>query len=107
MIWARDIVAQRGVGNANRRRPDFLEMLPYVDLEESASHQSWWICRTVEFTLKIMRVRIESASFGYDLILKYGFPKVRAYLLEDTLVFYLCPLEELISETGPLGESFA
>ena len=29
---------QRGVGNADRRTPDILEMLPYVDLEESASH---------------------------------------------------------------------
>ena len=49
--WARDIVDQRGLRSADRRNPNFLKMLPYVDLEENASHhfsrspkvrQKWW-----------------------------------------------------------------
>ena len=45
-----------GVGNADRRTPEFLEMLPYVDLEESASHHKSQIhtcCESINIDIYI------------------------------------------------------
>ena len=40
LIWNRNNVDQMGFWSADRRTPDFLKMLFYVDLDESASHHS-------------------------------------------------------------------
>ena len=50
--WGWDILYQRGVGKPDRRNHNFLEMHPYVDLEENASHH---LISRSRFPLKFSR----------------------------------------------------
>ena len=46
---------------------------------------------------RIMRVRFETVSFGYDLIFEIWIAEGPGFLLEDLLILQLCPLEENVS----------